>query len=89
MADPKSHPKAHAEHPACAFVRAGGEVVNLAHVVRVSLPVDGDPKKPLTVKMDTGENVSLVGDDADAFLEALGAHCDVAPEKPAKKKSEE
>jgi hypothetical protein len=76
---------AHHEHAAgVTFARAGNQCVNLAHVVSVSLPVDGDPKQPLTLNLVTGTTMTLAGDDADAMLEALGACCDVTPEKAAK-----
>lgn len=73
-------------HEHLAFVRAGGQLVNLNHVVSVDLPEDGDPKKPLMLKLVNGANLSLVGDDADCMLEALGGCCDVAPAKKEKEK---
>lgn len=87
MAHDKPEPKAHKHHehkPGLAFVRAGGQLVNLAHVVSVDLPEGGDPKKPLMMKLVTGTNLSLTGEDAEAVLEALGECCDVEPAKPKK-----
>lgn len=69
--------KGHGEHKTLPFIRAGGQLVNLAHVVSVSLPVDGDPKHPLTLTLASGTNLQLAGDDADAVLAALGDCCDV------------
>lgn len=55
------------------FVQAGGSIFNLAAVAEVCLPVEGDPKQPLTVHMVNGHCVQLAGDDAEAFLGALAA----------------
>lgn len=83
--EPKAaHHKHHEHKPGLAFVRAGGQLVNLAHVVSVDLPEDGNPKKPLMMKLVTGTNLGLTGEDADAVLDALGECCDVEPAKPKK-----
>jgi hypothetical protein len=70
----KTHSGHHATIP---FVRAGGQLVNLAHVVNVILPVAGDPKQPLALTLITGTTLQLIGEDAEAVLEALSHCCDV------------
>lgn len=67
--------------PPPSFVRVGPHVLNLAHVIWVDLPAEGDPKKPLTLHLTTGGAMNLTGPDADGFLAALGEHCDVSPAK--------
>ncbi len=78
------HKKPHEHAPGLAFIRVGGQLVNLAHVVSVQLPVAGDPKQPLTLVLITGVNLQLAGEDAEAALGALGECCDVEPVKPPK-----
>jgi hypothetical protein len=70
------HKAAH-HHSPIPFVRAGGQLVNLGHVISVGLPVEGDPKRPLSLHLANGTNLNLTGDDAAAVLDALGGHCDV------------
>jgi hypothetical protein len=73
----KTHKTAAHSHSPIPFVRAGGQLVNLAHVISVGLPVEGDPKRPLSLHLANGTNLNLTGDDAAAVLDALGGHCDV------------
>lgn len=73
-AKPAPKTKHHALHDTLPFVKAGGQLVNLAHVVSVVLPAEG---KPLTLTLVSGGNLSLIGDDAAAALAALGECCDV------------
>jgi hypothetical protein len=85
----KSKPEAHQEpkHKAASplsFARAGNRIINLAHVIDVTLPVEGDAKQPLSLCLANGGILTLAGEDADAFLVALGDHCDCGPCKPAK-----
>jgi hypothetical protein len=75
-AETKHKAAAHSHSP-IPFVRAGGQLVNLAHVISVGLPVEGDPKRPLSLHLANGTNLNLTGDDAAAVLDALGCHCDV------------
>jgi hypothetical protein len=70
------HKAAH-HHTSIPFVRAGDQLVNLAHVISVGLPVEGDPKRPLSLHLANGTNLNLTGEDAKAVLDALGGHCDV------------
>jgi hypothetical protein len=79
----KAHPKPH-DHGGLCLARAGNQVVNLAQFVKLTLPVEGDPKQPLEIALTNGNNLQLVGEDADAFLAVLGQHCDVAPCKKEK-----
>ena len=67
------------------FVRAGRHVISLNHVVSVELPVDGDETKTLQMKLTTGENFTVSGDESDAVMDALGECCNVDPEKAKKK----
>lgn len=66
------------------FIRAGQHLVNPNHIAFIELPADGDATNALQVKLSTGENFTLAGDDATAALEALGTCCDVEPTKPEK-----
>lgn len=54
------------------LVRAGGRVINMHHVVTYDLPVEGDPKQPLTLHFVNGVNLQLAGDDEAAVMAALG-----------------
>lgn len=82
----KDHTKDTHSHAAGGLhiVRAGNHVVNLAQFVSAELPADGDANRTLRIMLSTGETFTLTGEDADAFLLALGAHCDVAPCKKEK-----
>lgn len=76
--------KGQGEHATLPFVRAGGMLVNLEHVVFVGLPVEGDPKAPLSLTLVNGHTLTLTGDDAEAVLGCLGDCCDVTAEKAEK-----
>jgi len=71
---------AHADHKtrthpdAGPFVRVGDRLIAVARVDAVELPAD-DPAKPLVVHLTGGTHLSLSGDEAAAFLAALG-HAD-------------
>lgn len=81
MATKKTHHDGNGEH----FVRAGRHVVSLHHVVSVELPAEGDEANTLQMKLVTGENFTLTGDESAAVMDALGECCNVDPEKKAKK----
>lgn len=75
--------KKHTQHhlPTLAFIRAGNQIINLAHVSSVELPADG---KPLTIHYAQGGNLTLSEEGAAEALEALGECCDCEPAEPAK-----
>lgn len=81
MAVKSKHEKAGAKSDG-NFVRIGTHVISFDRIVSAELPPDGDENNTLTIKLTTGENFTLTGDDTDTALEALGKCCDV---KGAKK----